>query len=155
MAQFDEGVAVTDGLSRCGSDRVDWYLIEADEMGTIVDTGFPAHWGQLRERLNDLNYTISDIEACLLAHAHPDHIGFADRLHEEADVPIWLHDAGIDRARAGGDPPVRGFLKNIWRPAVIRYFIEVLRFDGTSIEFTSPVNTFVDEMSMTSQASHR
>lgn len=136
---------IAEGVHLCGSEHVNWYLLEEDNVITIVDTGFPTHWEQLSVQLDALNYEFSDIEACLLTHAHPDHIGFAQRLHERADVPVWLHEEGVRRARNGGDPPLGGFVKNLWRPAIIRYFIEVIRSDGTSVPPVKTVETFADE----------
>jgi glyoxylase-like metal-dependent hydrolase (beta-lactamase superfamily II) len=129
---------LTEGVYRCGSDRVNWYLLEDDNALTVIDTGFPTHWQQFLHRLDELGYGRTDIEACLLTHAHPDHIGFAERLRETCGVPVWLHPADVQRARTGGEPPLGGLVKNPWRPAVLRYFIEVIRSDGTSIQ---PVQT--------------
>lgn len=142
MAQTENATVVTDNVYRCGSDRVNWYLIEAEEGVTIVDTGYPTHWKILKNQLDILGHTFEDIKACLLTHAHPDHIGFADRLYEKTNVPIWIHADDVDRGRAGGDPPVGGFVKNLWRPTIIRYFIEIIRSNGTATELTSPVTTF-------------
>lgn len=129
---------LTEGVYRCGSDRVNWYLVEDGGALTVIDTGFPTHWRQFLDRLDELGHDRTDIEACLLTHAHPDHIGFAERLRESCDVPVWLHPADVQRARAGGEPPLGGVVKNLWRPAVLRYFVEVIRSDGTSIQ---PVQT--------------
>jgi len=144
MAPLEPPTEVADGVHRCGSKRVNWYLVEGTDELTVVDTGLPAHSGQLVERLDALGYDGSDVAACLLTHAHPDHIGFAQRLHESADVPVWLHEAGVERAREGGDPPLSGFVKNLWRPAVLRYFVETVRSGGTSIPPLTVVETFAD-----------
>jgi glyoxylase-like metal-dependent hydrolase (beta-lactamase superfamily II) len=129
---------LTEGVYRCGSDRVNWYVVEDNDAITVIDTGFPSHWQQFRQQLDGLGYDRTDIEACLLTHAHPDHIGFAERLRETCDVPVWLHPADVQRAQAGGEPPLGGMIKNLWRPAILRYFIEVVQSDGTSIQ---PVQT--------------
>lgn len=144
MATIKPDPEIAAGVHRCGSRHVNWYLIEENDSLTVVDTGFPTHWQELLDRLDALDYELADIAACLLTHAHPDHIGFAERLRERADVPVWLHEAGIERARAGGDPPLGGFVKNLWRPAVLRYFVEVIRADGTSIPPVTTVETFDD-----------
>lgn len=135
---------IADGVYRCGSKHVNWYLIEAEDELTVVDTGFPTHWEQLFERLTAIGRELSDISACLLTHAHPDHIGFAQRLHDAAGVPIWLHETGVQRARDSGDPPLNGFAKNLWRPAVLRYFIETVQSEGLSVPPVTSVETFVD-----------
>jgi len=136
---------LTEGVYRCGSDRVNWYLVEDDNALTMIDTGFPTHWQQFLHRLNELGYDRTDIEACLLTHAHPDHIGFAERLRETCDVSVWLHPADVQRAQAGGEPPLGGMVKNLWRPAVLRYFIEVIQSDGTSIQPVQTVEKFADD----------
>jgi glyoxylase-like metal-dependent hydrolase (beta-lactamase superfamily II) len=94
---------LTEGVYRYGSDRADRYLVEDDDAFTVIDTGVPAHWQQFLQRLDGMGYDRTDIEACLLTHAHPDHIGFAERLRETCDVSVWLHPADVQRAQAGGD----------------------------------------------------
>ncbi|WP_267643217.1 MBL fold metallo-hydrolase [Haloarchaeobius amylolyticus] len=133
MATTERTVEIAEGVYRCGSQRLNWYLIEENDELTVVDTGFPTHWEGLIGQLDTLGYDLADIEACLLTHAHPDHIGFAAQLRERADLPVWLHPGDRERAQAGGQPPLGGFVKNLWRPAVLRYLIEVLQSDGTSI----------------------
>lgn len=112
---------------------------------TVVDAGFPTHYDLLVKSLQELDYATSDVAACVLTHAHPDHIGFAQRLHEEEDVPVWIHEAGVQRAREGGDPPLVGMIRNIWRPAVFHYFAEVVRSNGTSIPPVTSLETFADD----------
>lgn len=135
---------VAEGVHRCGSRRVNWYLIEAADGVTIVDSGFPSHYDHLVTSLDTLGYAASDVAACILTHAHPDHIGFAQRLVSEVEIPVWIHEEGVRRARAGGDPPLGGLVKNLWRPAVFNYFIEVVRSNGLSIEAVESVQTFSD-----------
>jgi len=102
MAMISERVA--DGVYRCGSERVNWYLLETADGITVVDTGFPAHWEQFDSQLETMGYGVADVDACILTHAHPDHAGFAERLHREAGVPVWVHEA--DAAHARGDAEV-------------------------------------------------
>lgn len=145
MVTLDFQATVADGVYRCGSQRVNWYLVESQDEVTVVDTGFPSHYDLLISSLESLGLDTSDVVACILTHAHPDHIGFAQRLREEHEVPLWIHEAGIQRARAGGDPPMGGMIRNLWRPAVFRYFIEVVRSNGTSIPPVTSVETFTDD----------
>jgi glyoxylase-like metal-dependent hydrolase (beta-lactamase superfamily II) len=135
---------LTEGVYRCGTDRVNWYLVEGDDALTVIDSGFPSHWRQFLQRLDELGYDWTDVEACLLTRAHPDHIGFAEALRETCDVPVWLHPADERRAWAGGVPPLGGLVKNLWRPAVLRYFVEVIRSDSTSIRPVKTVERFQD-----------
>lgn len=144
MEPIESEFEVAEGVYRCGSERVNWYLVEENGSLTVVDTGFPTHWQQLLDRLAAMNYELADIDACLLTHAHPDHIGFAERLREQGDVELWLHEADVERARAGGEPPLGEFVKNLWRPAVLRYLVEVFQSDGTSTPAVTAVEPFED-----------
>jgi len=138
MTTTERTAEIAEGVYRCGSQRVNWYLIEENDELTVVDTGFPTHWEALHGQLEALGYDLADIEACLLTHAHPDHIGFAARLLERVDVPARLHPGERERAREGGQAPLGGFVKNLWRPAILQYFVEVVQSGGTSIP---PVRT--------------
>ncbi len=37
----------------------------------------------------------------LLTHAHPDHVGIAERARTEAAARVWIHQAGAQAARTG------------------------------------------------------
>lgn len=135
---------VADGIYRCGSKRVNWYLIREGGKFTVVDAGFPAHYPQLLAALEELGADLAGIEGCILTHAHPDHIGFAERLRGQMGVPLQMHPSAVQRARDGGNPPLSGFLKNLWRPAVLAYFVEVARSKGTSVPGVTSAETFED-----------
>jgi glyoxylase-like metal-dependent hydrolase (beta-lactamase superfamily II) len=119
-------------------------MLEEAGSVTLVDTGFPAHVSQLGPGLRRLGLGLSDVEAVVLTHAHPDHLGFADALRRKADVPVYLHEDGVERALAGGEPPIGGFLRNVWRPAVLRYLVEIYRSDGLSVPPLMEMETFED-----------
>jgi len=44
MATTETDSGIVEGVHRCGSRRVNWYLVEGNEGLTVVDTGFPIHW---------------------------------------------------------------------------------------------------------------
>lgn len=135
---------VAPGVYRFGTRRVNWYLLEDDDGLTVVDTGLPSHWQQFVEGLHSLDYALDDVRACLLTHAHPDHIGFAARLHDRTSVPVRLHGAGRSRANNGGEPPLGGFITHLWRPAVLRFFLEIARSGGTSVDPVTEIEPIED-----------
>jgi glyoxylase-like metal-dependent hydrolase (beta-lactamase superfamily II) len=83
---------VAHGIHRVEQAYTNWYLVEDAGKVTIVDAGFPRSWGALLSALTELGRTPDDVEALLLTHAHPDHIGFAERIRTEWHVPVYLHE---------------------------------------------------------------
>jgi glyoxylase-like metal-dependent hydrolase (beta-lactamase superfamily II) len=130
--RLDEREVAPD-VYRFGSDRVNWYVVAGDEGVTVVDSGLPAHFDQLEPGLERLGYGLDDVAALLLTHGHPDHVGFAERLRTRG-VEVWAHDADRSLLENGGGTPPRDLLLNLWRPALVRYFVSSLRSGATSIE---------------------
>jgi len=92
-------------LHRIGSDVVNVYLI-ADESGiTLIDAGIPGQWKDLVAELESMSRSLNEIRGVILTHADSDHIGFAERLRREHDVPIYVHEA--DAAQARGEIKVK------------------------------------------------
>jgi glyoxylase-like metal-dependent hydrolase (beta-lactamase superfamily II) len=83
---------VAEGIHRVEHARTNWYLVEDGDAVTIVDCGFPRSWSGLHSALAELGRSPGQVEAVVLTHAHPDHIGFAERARTEWDVPVWLHE---------------------------------------------------------------
>lgn len=112
------------GLHRIGNDFVAAYLIVTDDGITLVDAGLPGHWNDLQAELRVLGRPLSDIRGVVVTHGDSDHVGFAQRLHDETGVRIFVHADDADRAR-GGDTP-----KTVWGTKRVG---PVLRFLGYSI----------------------
>lgn len=134
---------VAPGVYRFGTTRVNWYVVDADDGLTVIDAGLPDHWDQLIQGIDALGHDRSDIDVLLLTHAHADHIGFAERLRETG-VEVWLHERDLELARNAGGGPPRGFLLNLWRPAMLRLFVEMVRAGVTSVQPISAGQLFDD-----------
>jgi glyoxylase-like metal-dependent hydrolase (beta-lactamase superfamily II) len=92
-------------LHRIGNDLVNVYLV-ADETGvTVVDTGVSGIWRELEPELAAMGKGIADIRGVLLTHGDSDHVGFAERLRAERNVPIFIHEADARRARGEEKKP--------------------------------------------------
>ncbi|MEO5703850.1 MAG: MBL fold metallo-hydrolase [Candidatus Limnocylindrales bacterium] len=89
-------------IRRIGPEIVNSYLVEAEGSVVIVDAGVPRYWGQLVTELAAMGRTFDDVRAVLLTHAHPDHIGFAERARR-AGVGVRIHE--LDAALARGEAP--------------------------------------------------
>jgi glyoxylase-like metal-dependent hydrolase (beta-lactamase superfamily II) len=82
------------GIHRVEDAYTNWYLVEEDGGSrlTVVDCGLPRSWRSLQAALAELGRTPGDVEAVLITHAHADHVGFAERVRTEWNVPVWLHE---------------------------------------------------------------
>ncbi|GGI00088.1 MBL fold metallo-hydrolase [Arthrobacter liuii] len=91
-------------LRRIGNDIVAAHLIVTDEGITLVDAGLPGHYRDLQRELQELDRPITDIKGIVLTHGDSDHIGFAERLRTELDIPVYIGAEDADRAE-GAKPP--------------------------------------------------
>lgn len=123
---------VAPGVYRFERSIWNWYVLEEEGRLTVIDAGFPRSWDSLNRGVSSIGRKLEDIEAVVLTHAHGDHIGFAERLRQALDVPVFVHRDDVDHARgadlikrlkpAAGPVPPLGFVRNLHRPYV-RYLL--------------------------------
>ncbi len=71
--------------------HVNCYLVAADDGLTLVDAGLPGFWSRLGRTIREIGRRPADLKALVLTHAHFDHVGMAQRLQQELDLPLWAH----------------------------------------------------------------
>ena len=136
---------VADRIHRLGDRYVNWYVIEDGDKLTVLDAGFPRHWDQLPALLQGIGRTLQDVDAVLLTHHHPDHLGSAERIRADATARVLIHEADADEARSGGgNPPVVGMLTAMVRPFFARYIVHIVRAGGARVPAVAEVTTFSD-----------
>lgn len=142
----DEHVAteVADGVYWFSANIVNWYLLEDTQGVTIVDAGLPDHWELLMDGLERLGYELSDVEALLITHADPDHIGMAERLRENG-VPVWVHQDDYEAALNGGAELPRRTFVHLWRPSLIRFLRAQMQGGVAATRAVSTANTFTGD----------
>lgn len=84
---------VADRVFRLEHAYVNCYVVVQDEEVLLVDAGLPAMWPLMGWALRELGRRPEDVVGLVLTHAHFDHTGFAARLQERLDVPVWAHEA--------------------------------------------------------------
>lgn len=82
------------------------YAVEDAGAYTFIDTGLPGYWRHMTGFLASRNAALSAVEAVVLTHHHPDHIGNAERLRTQADAAVLVHhDDRVAAMRRLGKPP--------------------------------------------------
>ncbi len=97
-------------VHRIGSKSlVNSYLIEESGEVTVIDAAMPGTYRDLPAELAAMGRTLADVRALVLTHGHSDHLGFAERLRTERQVPIWIEEADAALARGEVPNPAKGF----------------------------------------------
>ena len=135
------------GVRRIGSGVVNAYLVEDGGAITIVDAGAPAYWGDLPAELAAMGCSLEDVRSVVLTHGHSDHIGFAERIRRERQVPIRVHEADAALARGEVPNPAKG--GGPVRPRPLLGFIWFsIRHGMLRIPRIAEVSTFGDEATL-------
>ena len=71
------------------------YAIELDSGVALVDAGWPTDdaWDALNAGLIEAGGSMSDVQAVVVTHLHPDHYGLAGRVREASGAWVGLHPA--------------------------------------------------------------
>jgi glyoxylase-like metal-dependent hydrolase (beta-lactamase superfamily II) len=71
------------------------YVIELENGVALVDAGWPTDesWEALNTGLVEAGGTITDVQAVVVTHLHPDHYGLAGRVREASGAWVGLHPA--------------------------------------------------------------
>ena len=128
-------------LHRLGEEIVSCYLVEEAGEVTIIDAGVPAYYVGLTAELAAMGRTVEDVRALVLTHGHDDHIGFAERLRAEHDVPVSIHalDAALARGEVGNPSAGMGERK---LGSLLRYLLWLARRGAMRVKSLTEVATF-------------
>lgn len=132
---------IAEGVQRLGSELVNFYVVEEDGRFTLIDTGLPGFYDQIPQAVGDLGR----VEAIVLTHAHGDHVGNAERLRTEANIPVYVHTADEDLAKTAKQPKRDGsILPHLWRLPMYRILGHMITNGAARIPKIGEVTTFTD-----------
>lgn len=83
---------IAPGVHRLATRYENWYLLESGGRLTVLDAGLPGHWQAFCSALDSLGHTMTDIDAVLITHHHPDHFGTAERIRTSG-AKVYAHPA--------------------------------------------------------------
>jgi glyoxylase-like metal-dependent hydrolase (beta-lactamase superfamily II) len=118
-------------------------VADGDEV-TLVDAGEPRDLILVGSALERIGRTPRDVSAVVITHAHPDHIGAAERLRGEYGIQVWLLDAEAPHARGQiiEEASKLQVLQAAWRPQVLAWGLRILRAGVTRAERLTEVKPF-------------
>jgi glyoxylase-like metal-dependent hydrolase (beta-lactamase superfamily II) len=135
---------IAPGIHRIGDDSIiNAYLVEEANEVTVVDAGVAGLYRDLPSELAAMGRTIDDVRALVLTHGHSDHIGFAERLRNERQIPVSVHEADAALARGEVPNPSKGFGPIKLAPLLGFLWFSVLR-GGIRTRHVGEVSTFGD-----------
>ena len=118
MKQKRKEAEIATGIYHFDTGPFNWYIIEEEGRLTLVDAGFPGNFSVFIKGIKSLGFDLKDLEAIILTHAHADHIGFAEKLRKQTNVPVYIHKEDVGMASTSLQLPWYGLLSNAWRPYI-------------------------------------
>lgn len=98
----DRGMRVeqmADGVYRAEGTAVNWYLLTDGDQVTLIDAGYPGDVARVEESIARIGRSPEDIVAVLITHAHVDHIGAVNHLHQRYGTPMFTGEVEAAHAR--------------------------------------------------------
>lgn len=84
------------------------YLLACEDGYLQIDTGYQKDYSLVREKLNELDISISLIKYVFLTHHHDDHAGFLNEITRDCDCKIIANKLSVDLLKTGQNDKTRG-----------------------------------------------
>jgi glyoxylase-like metal-dependent hydrolase (beta-lactamase superfamily II) len=137
---------VAPGVHRFTDALANWYAVEVEDGGVVlVDSGWPRGAEAVAAGLRAIGRAPDEVSAVLLTHAHPDHLGTAQWLHETHGADVYAHADELPRAY-GKRPATRGIglLAQLWRPHALRFVSGAMRHGVNSPRWATAARALPD-----------
>lgn len=81
--------------------------IEKDEGLILIDAGLPGNLETVKENLDEIGYSLEDVESLILTHQDFDHVGCAKKIIDETEATVYCHKKDAP-AVDGKEEPIKG-----------------------------------------------
>ena len=124
--------------------EVNWAIIQAGTDLTLIDAGWPGDIQEVERSIRSLGRQPQDLRAVLLTHAHADHTGALNHLHDSYGVPVYMAEAELpnaigDISETGGPLDVA---KQLYRPQVVRWATQIVKAGGLEHHVVTSASAF-------------
>jgi len=141
-----EVVEAAPGVFLVEGPRTNWCLVRDGDAITLVDAAWPKDYSFVVDSLHQIGAVPEQVEAVVLTHAHPDHVGVAERFRGDHNAGVHVHRAEVEHATGNHHERVRtiDLIIRIWRPSVFAFAINALGRGGSQPTAVAAVEAFDD-----------
>lgn len=134
---------VSAGVHRLATRYTNWYLLEAGGRLTVLDAGLPGDWHVFSSALSRLGHALTDIDAVLITHHHPDHAGNAERIRA-AGARVLAHPDDAPYLRGERQLNSKGVVRYLWHPWYAVYMLHLLANRVTRVPAVAQLDELAD-----------
>jgi len=113
---------------------------------TLTDAAWPKDYPLVIDSLRQIGAVPEQVEAVVLTHAHPDHVGVAERFRADHDSAVRTHRAEVGHAKGRYHEHVRtiDLVARMWRPSVFAFAINAIGRGGSHVTPLTAAEAFDD-----------
>lgn len=126
--------------------RTNWCLMRDGNAVTLVDAAWPKDYPLVVDSLHQIGAAPEHVYAVVLTHAHPDHVGVAERFRVDHDAVVRTHraEAGHTTGRYHEHVRTVDLIVRMWRPSVFAFAINAIGRGGSHSTPVEAVEVFDD-----------
>lgn len=124
---------------------VNWTVLTGADGVTLIDAGYPGDFDEVVGSLHEIGYSVDDLQAILVTHAHIDHIGSIPRLLKLKPVPVLtsFEEARHARREYLHQATPADVTMNMYRPGMLRWITHIMA-KGAMKKVSVPSATGID-----------